>query len=246
MMLVYTKARVAVPSFLFTVGTVTGVIVMLLCFLDLLAAFLPFCISLEHGLHEGHALITPRLLVGLLGLRGLTCCCLKGLTYHCCHSNGSPRCCRSGRDHCEPCNAGKTSHFLGTLPVGPPDALCFRLLLALDQAVPALPFASSFLLCFSTMTGLMTSRSGSNKQIDQGTVEWLRLYWFCHDIRTDACTIAARSASPKGIFPFIIVGTALGLSFNVGRCLTWLFSTPIHKICCCIVALWGLRTACRM
>ncbi len=36
--------------------------------------------SLEHGLHEGHALITPILLVGLLRLRGLTCCCLEGLT----------------------------------------------------------------------------------------------------------------------------------------------------------------------
>jgi hypothetical protein len=37
-------------------------------------------INLKHVLHEGHALIAPRLLVGLLGLRGLTCCCLKGLT----------------------------------------------------------------------------------------------------------------------------------------------------------------------
>jgi hypothetical protein len=41
---------------------------------------LAFHISLKHGLHEGHALIASRLLVGLLGLRGLTCCCLKGLT----------------------------------------------------------------------------------------------------------------------------------------------------------------------
>jgi hypothetical protein len=31
-------------------------------------------------MHEGHALIAPRLLVGLLGLRGLICCCLEGLT----------------------------------------------------------------------------------------------------------------------------------------------------------------------
>ncbi len=50
-----------------------------------------------------------------------------------------------------------------------------------------------------------------------GTVEWLRLYWFCHNIGTDASTIAARSALPKGVFPFFIVGTALGLSFNVQR-----------------------------
>jgi hypothetical protein len=41
---------------------------------------LVFHISLEHGLHEGHALIAPRLLLGLLELRGLTCCCLEGLT----------------------------------------------------------------------------------------------------------------------------------------------------------------------
>ncbi len=41
---------------------------------------LAFYISLEHGLHKCHALIAPRLLVGLLGLRGLTCCCLEGLT----------------------------------------------------------------------------------------------------------------------------------------------------------------------
>jgi hypothetical protein len=42
--------------------------------------FLAFHISLEHGLHKGHAFIAPRLLVGVLGLRGLTCCCLEGLT----------------------------------------------------------------------------------------------------------------------------------------------------------------------
>ncbi len=53
---------------------------MFLTFLRL-TGFLPtFYISLEHGLPEGHALIAPRLLVGLLGLRGLTCCCLEGLT----------------------------------------------------------------------------------------------------------------------------------------------------------------------
>jgi hypothetical protein len=134
--------------------------------------------------------------------------------------------------------------FLGTQPVGPPDALCFGLLLASDWAVPAIPFAFSFLLCFSTMTCSMASRSGSSVRVDSGTVEWLRLYWFCHNIGTDASTISARSALPKGIFPFFVVGTALGLSFNVGRCLTWSLNTPICKICCCTVALWGLRTAC--
>jgi hypothetical protein len=49
-------------------------------FLRLTSFLLAFYISLEHGLHEGHALIAPRPLVGLLGLRGLICCCLKGLT----------------------------------------------------------------------------------------------------------------------------------------------------------------------
>ncbi len=53
---------------------------MFLMFLRLTSFLLAFYISLKHGLHEGHALIAPRLLVGLLGLRGLTCCCLEGLT----------------------------------------------------------------------------------------------------------------------------------------------------------------------
>jgi hypothetical protein len=79
-MLVYMKSHVAVPGFLFPVRTVTEVVVMFLMFLRLTGFLLAFYISLKHGLHEGHALITPRLLVGLLGLSGLTCCCLKGLT----------------------------------------------------------------------------------------------------------------------------------------------------------------------
>jgi hypothetical protein len=49
-------------------------------FLDLPAFFLAFCISLEHVLHKSHALIAPKLLVELLGLKGFTCCCLEGLT----------------------------------------------------------------------------------------------------------------------------------------------------------------------
>jgi hypothetical protein len=48
--------------------------------LRLTGFLLAFCISLKHGLHEGHALNAPRLLARLLGLRGLTCCYLKGLT----------------------------------------------------------------------------------------------------------------------------------------------------------------------
>jgi hypothetical protein len=50
---------------------------MFLTFHRLTGFLLAFHISLEHGLHEGHALITPRLLVEFLGLRGLTCCCLE-------------------------------------------------------------------------------------------------------------------------------------------------------------------------
>ncbi len=53
---------------------------MFLMFLRFTGFLLDFYISLKHGLHEGHALFTPRLLVGLLGLRGLTCCYLKGHT----------------------------------------------------------------------------------------------------------------------------------------------------------------------
>ena len=53
---------------------------MFLMFLRLTGFLLAFHLRLKHGLHEGHALIAPRLLVGLLGLGGLTCCCLKGLT----------------------------------------------------------------------------------------------------------------------------------------------------------------------
>jgi hypothetical protein len=79
-MLVYTKSCVAIPSFLFTVRTVTGVIITLLVLLRLTSFLLAFRISLEHVLHKSHALISPNFLVGLLGLRGLTCCCLKGLT----------------------------------------------------------------------------------------------------------------------------------------------------------------------
>ncbi len=54
--------------------------VMLLALLRLTGFLLAFHISLKHGLHKGHALIAPNLLVGLLGLRGLTCCCLQRLT----------------------------------------------------------------------------------------------------------------------------------------------------------------------
>jgi hypothetical protein len=78
-MLVYTKTCVVVSSFLFTFGAVTGVIVALLVLLRFTCFLLALHISLKHSLHEGHAFITPKFLVRLRGLRGLTCCCLEGL-----------------------------------------------------------------------------------------------------------------------------------------------------------------------
>ncbi len=89
---VYISSHVSVPSFLFTIGTVTGVIVTFLTFLRLTSFLVAFCFlrfldwlsssfshKLEQGLHEGYALITPRLLVGLLGLRGLPAAASRGL-----------------------------------------------------------------------------------------------------------------------------------------------------------------------
>ncbi len=55
-----------------------------------------------------------------------------------------------------------TATLLKDSPVGPPDALCFGLFLASDQAVLALPFALSFLFCFSTMMRSIASRFGSS------------------------------------------------------------------------------------
>jgi hypothetical protein len=78
-MLIYTKSHVVAPVSLFTVGTVNRVILRLLAFLGL-TNFLGFCISLKHGLHEGHLLVALKFLVGLLSKRGLTCSCAEGLT----------------------------------------------------------------------------------------------------------------------------------------------------------------------
>jgi hypothetical protein len=79
-MLVYTKSHVAIPSFLFTVKTVTGVIIAHLALLRHTSFLIGLYMGLEHGLHNGHTLIAPKFLLGLLGLSGLTCCCLEGLT----------------------------------------------------------------------------------------------------------------------------------------------------------------------
>jgi hypothetical protein len=92
--------------------------------------------------------------------------------------------------------------------------------LGLDGAGLPFLFALRFAPFFSTMTCSMASRSGNKVHVNLGTIEWLRLYWFYHTIGTEDSTMAARSALPKGIFPFFVVGTALELSFNVWRCLT--------------------------
>ena len=120
-------------------------------------------LSVLHGLHKGHALIAPKLLVGLLGLRGLTCCCLKGLTI------AVKAMAVQGVVVLVGTTVGlamlanfSLQPFLGTRPVGPPDALHVGLLLASNQAVLALPFALSFLFCFSTMTRSIASRSSNN------------------------------------------------------------------------------------
>ncbi len=136
---------------------------MFLLFLRLTGFLLAFHIGLEHGLHEGHALIPPRLLVGLLGLRGLTCCCLKGLTIAVIATIVQ------GVAGCEGTAMGLATlanftlrPFLGTQPVGPPDALRFGLPLVSDGAVLPFSFALRFTLFFSTMTRSMAFRSRSN------------------------------------------------------------------------------------
>jgi hypothetical protein len=105
--------------------------------------------------------------------------------------------------------------FLGTWPGEPPDTLRFGLPLASDGAVLNFPFALRCTPFFSTMTCLMASRSGNKICVDLGTVEWLRLYWFCHNIRTDNSTMAARSALLKGILPFFIAVLQRGEVFDI-------------------------------
>jgi hypothetical protein len=152
-------------------------------FLRLTSFLLPFSISLEHGLHEGHALIAPRLLVGLLGLGGLTCCCLEGLT------NAVIAMAVQGV-------VGHEGSAMGLALLA--KYLTATLLRDLTSRAPrrlalwAFPFALRFASFFSTMTQLMASRSVSNVRMDSRTIEWLRLYWFCHNIRTDNSTMVAR------------------------------------------------------
>jgi hypothetical protein len=77
----YPESHVAVPSFLFTVGIITGVTVTLLMLLRLTSFLIGLYIGLKHDLHKGHALITPKHHVGPLGLNGLTYCCREGLAF---------------------------------------------------------------------------------------------------------------------------------------------------------------------
>jgi hypothetical protein len=217
-MLVYTKTCVVAPSFLFTVGSTTGVIVTLLA-LPGLTRFLSLYMGHEHSLHEGHTLIAPKLLVGFLGLRWFTCCHPKRLTI--------------------PVLVMALQGIEGLVRAAVGFAMLAKLLTAsvlrnsINQAprrfflgitcgirtgcALALPFALSFLFSFSTMTHLIASKSSRNARVNLGIMRWVRLYWFCHIIGTDTSTIVARSALTKRMFPFFVLGTALGLSCNVGR-----------------------------
>jgi hypothetical protein len=155
----------------------------------------------------------PQILVGLHGLRGLTCCCHKGLAIA--------------------VIAMAVQGVLGLLGTVMGFAMLAKLLaatlfrdltswaprcLALWISLGFRPGCSrdtlclELLVCFSTMTCSIASRSGSNACVASRTVVWLMLYWFCHVIGTDASMIAARSALPKGTFtfPFFIINTPWG------------------------------------
>ncbi len=78
------------------------------------------------------------------------------------------------------------------------------------------------------MMHLIFSRSSSSIHGACGTVECMRLYWFCHKMSTEASRNAARSALLKGIFPFLVVETPLGLFFSIERCIKYPFSTSMQ------------------
>jgi hypothetical protein len=148
-MLIYTKSHVIALSFLFTVKTATRVILMLLAF-HRLTSFLGFYISLEHGLHEGHTLIVPNFLVGLLRIGWFFCCCTKGLTFlvnamavtSVVHLVGAAMGFAMLAKLVTVC-------LLRDSSLEPPDAFRLRLLLVLGRAAVAFPFALSFSLNFS-------------------------------------------------------------------------------------------------
>ncbi len=75
-----------------------------------------------------------------------------------------------------------------------PRHLALWVTFGLGWGCTAHPFALRFAPFFSTMTRSMASRSGNKVRVDSGTVEWFKLFWFCHDIGTDNSTMASRSA----------------------------------------------------
>jgi hypothetical protein len=81
--------------------------------------------------------------------------------------------------------------------------------------------AFSFDLCLSLLHSIMScsmfSRSASSWHGESGTVTCVRLYWFCHVIGTATSRINTRLAYPNGTFPVLVVATAMGLFFRVGR-----------------------------
>jgi hypothetical protein len=166
---------------------------MFLAFLRLTGFLLDFCISLEHGLHKGHILVAPRLLVGLLGLRGLTCCSLEGLAIAVIATAVQgimPR---------ERTTMGLsllakllTATLLRDSTSRPHGRFALWVALGFGWGCTALPFCLEVCTLFSTMTHSIASRSGNKVQVDLETVELFRLYWFCHDIEKDNSTMAAR------------------------------------------------------
>ncbi len=139
-------------------------------FLRLTGFLLAIYISLEHGLHQGHALIAPRLLVGLLGLRGLTsCCCLEGLTI------AVIAMAVQGVVGLEGTAVGFamlaelfTVTLLRDSTSRTPRCLALWVALGFGWGCTAerpFPFALSFAPCFSTMTCSMASRSGATYKL---------------------------------------------------------------------------------
>jgi hypothetical protein len=108
---------------------------MLLTFLRL-TSFLILYIGLRYGLHEGHTLIAPNFFVGLLGNRGLTCCCREGLTIAIIATavQGVAGLVRAAVGFAMKANLLPVN-FLGTQSLEPPDAFLLGLLLASGRAV---------------------------------------------------------------------------------------------------------------
>jgi hypothetical protein len=120
------------------------------------------------------------------------------------------------------CNAGRTlaASILRDLVSQAPRLFPLGITLSVGTGCAGLTLCLELLVVRLNHDLLEFSRSGSSVRGDSELLRWVRLYWFCHVTGMDASMIAARSASLNGMFPFFVVGTALGLSFNVGRYLT--------------------------